>query len=180
MTSSIELTALLSLASKLSDLPRMQNIDPNLLHISPFSPSGAASQAKLEVALKHTHSTPNLISPTHSNPPSSPSSDEFLMMKPTLRAPDRAAQEYCIKQPITLDDNRVYDFKEYIWESFHDRNGELMRYAHFECITASSSHHPSTLIVPVRLEITVGVFPLWMYPEEVNHGMLGQYICLSR
>ena len=157
MTSSIELTALPSLASKLSDLPRMWDIDPNLLHILPFSPSGAASQAKLKAALKHTHSTSSLISPTHSNPPSSPSSDEFLMMKPTLRAPDQAAQGYRIKQPITLDDNQVYHFKEYIGESFHDRNGELMRYACFECITASSMHHPSTLIVPVRLEITVGV-----------------------
>ena len=157
MTSSIQLTALPSLKSKLSDLPRMWDIDPNLLHILPFSPSGAASQAKLKAALKHTHSTPSLISPTHSNPPSSPSSDEFLMMKPTLHAPDRATQGYRIKQPITLDDNRVYHFKEYIGKSFHDRNGELMRYACFECITASSMHHPSTLIIPVCLEITVGV-----------------------
>ena len=88
MTSSIELTALPSLKSKLSDLPRMRNIDPNLLHISPFSPSGAASQAKLEAALKHSHSTPSLMSSTRSNPLSFPSSNEFLMMKPTLRAPD--------------------------------------------------------------------------------------------
>ena len=58
MTSSIELTALPSLTSNLSDLPRMQNIDPNLLHILPFSHSGAASRAKLKAALKHTHSTP--------------------------------------------------------------------------------------------------------------------------
>ena len=64
---------------------------------------------------------------------------------------------YMISYTITLDDNWVYHFKEYIRESFHDRNGELMCYAHFECITASSTHHPSTLIVPVRLEITVGV-----------------------
>ena len=135
----------------------MRDIDPNLLHISPFSPSGAASQAKLEVALKHTHSTPSLMSSIHSNPPSSPSSDEFLMMKPTLRAPDQAAQGYRIKQPITLDDNWVYHFKEYVGESFHDRNGELMRYAHFEYITVSNQHHPSTLIVPVHLEVTMGV-----------------------
>ena len=126
-------------------------------HVSPFSPSGAASQAKLKVAHNHTNSTPSLMSSTHSNPLSSPSSDEFLMMKPTLHAPDRAAQGYHIKQPITLDNNQVYDFKEYIRESFHDRNVELMRYACFKCITASSSHHPSILIVPVCLEITVGV-----------------------
>ena len=145
MTLSIELTALPSLTSNLSDLPRMRDIDPNLLHVSPFSPSGAVSQAKLEAALKHTHSTPSLILPTHSNPPSSPSSDEFLMMKPTLHAPDQAAQGYRIKQPITLDDNRLYHFKEYIGESFHDRNGELMRYACFECITASSIDRKSVV-----------------------------------
>ena len=32
-----------------------------------------------------------------------------------------------------------------------------MHYAHFECITAASQHHPSTLIVPVHLEVAMGV-----------------------
>ena len=78
------------------------------------------------------------MSSTCSNPPSSPSSDKFLMMKPTLHGPDWAVQGYHIKQPITLDGNRVYHFKELIGDSFHDRNGELMRYARF-----NASLHPS-------------------------------------
>ena len=96
----------------------MPDIDPNLLHVSPVSPSGAASQAKLKVALKHTHSTPSLMSSTHSNPPSLPSSDEFLMMKPMLHGQDQAVQGYHIKQPITLDNNQVYHFKEYVGGKF--------------------------------------------------------------
>ena len=99
------------------------------------------------------------MSSTCSNPPSSPSSDEFLIMKPTLHGPDQAVQGYHIKQPITLDDNQVYHFKEYVRGSFHDRNGELMCYAHFKCIkvATSSQHHPSTLIVPIHLRVTTGV-----------------------
>ena len=154
MTSSIELTAFPSLKSNLSDLPGMQDIDPNLLHISPFSPLGAASQAKLKAALNHTDSTPSLMSSTCSNPPSSPSSDEFLMMKPTLHGPDRAVH---IKQPITLDDNQVYHFKEYFGGKFHDKKKGVMCYACFKCTTASSQHHPSTLIVPVCLRVATGV-----------------------
>ena len=157
MTSSIQLTAFPSLKPNLSDLPGMQDIDPNLLHISPVSPLGAASQAKLKAALKHTNSTPSLMSYTCSSPPPSPSSDEFLMMKPTLHGPDRAVQGYHIKQPITLDDNQIYHFKEYIGGSFYDRKGELMCYACFEYVAASSQHHPSTLIVPVHLRVAMGV-----------------------
>ena len=32
-----------------------------------------------------------------------------------------------------------------------------MCYTCFECITVSSQHHPSTLVVPVYLKVTMGV-----------------------
>ena len=157
MAPSIQLTAFPSLASNLSDLPGMQDIDPNLLHVSPFSHSGAASKTRLEMALRHTASTQRLLSPVYPNPPSSPSSDDFLTMKPTLQGPDHAVQGYHINKPITLNDNRVYHFQDYVRGSFSDGEGKPMCYARFECTADSSQHHPSTLIIPIHLRVATGV-----------------------